>query len=408
MENVVMDYLEADRLYIYLHSHDENSLRDKLTVRQHIDRFWKVRFEMQEGCSRSMSRYEDIVSGFLALDSACGILAKLEGQMALVEEIRRIYDITSRSSPRKKRLREYRLYGTLHLRPWVAGAGPYVPLFRPEGTVREIVLSNIQIFPSSTFPILVPLDTDQGISKVIYKRGDDLTKDLLVLETIKYMSRLMDIDLVTYKVIPLSRNEGLVEVVDGTDFTKIRNAEELLEHIERGGGVDRGLCSERERAFMDSLCGYSVACYVMGVGDRNPGNMMVTADGRFLHVDFSHVFGSDPKPISPRIAIPKAVCDYLESDELVYQDFLGRSGEAFLRIRRRCVKIFVLWCVLAQNSIFRVDLDTIVGFVQDRLWLGLSEEKALELFRKEAKSAVGSLRTSAVHLMNKVGVFLRR
>ncbi|AFN83862.1 phosphatidyl inositol-3-kinase [Encephalitozoon romaleae SJ-2008] len=410
IEKAVAKYLclqEVDGLYMYFPSFSEVDIEDKLSISHQVSRFWKVRFELREGCARSSHKYEDVVNGFLALDAKYGMLGMLEGQMALIEEIRRIYAITSHKSSKKKRIREYKLYGALRFYSRLGGM-VYTSLFNPGTTVKEIVFKEIEIFPSSTFPILVPLDTDRGTSRVMYKKGDDLTKDLFVLETIKYMSRLIGVDLVAYRVIPLSREEGIVEVVDGVDFTKIRKRSDLVRYIEEEKCSDYGRSLEKKKMFVDTLCGYSVACYVMGVGDRNPGNMMVAKDGRFFHIDFSYVFGNEPKPISHRITIVSPIRDYLVNDELAYQDFLSKSGEMFLQIRRSWRKIFVLWCILVRNEIFRLDLDKIISFARDRLKLEITEKEALEHFEKEIKSAVGSFRTSVVHLVNRIGILWRR
>ncbi|AFM99152.1 phosphoinositide 3-kinase [Encephalitozoon hellem ATCC 50504] len=409
-ENMAARYLclqEVDSLYMYFPSFEGADLEGKLSADHQISRFWKTRFELREGCARTRDRYEDVVDSFLVLDAKYGMLGMLEEQMALIDEIRRIYGMTSHKSSRKRKVREYKLHGTLCLHPRIRST-KYTSLFDPRVVVKEIVFEEIKIFPSSTFPILVPMDTDKGISRIIYKKGDDLTKDLFVLETIRYISRLIGMDLVTYKVIPLSREEGIVEVVDGTDFTKIRKRGDLERYIEEeecSGGVQG---PEKKKVFVDTVCGYSVACYVMGVGDRNPGNMMISRDGRFFHVDFSYVFGNDPKYISPRITIASPICDYLANDEMAYQNFLAKSQEVFLQIRRSSKKIFVLWCILARNKIFQLDLDKTISFARARLKLEMTEKEALRHFEREIKGAVGSFKTSLVHFMNRVGILFRR
>ena len=47
--------------------------------------------------------------------------------------------------------------------------------------------------------------------------------------------------------------------------------------------------------FLRSSVGYLVGTFVLGVGDRHSGNIMLQPNGKYFHIDFGHFLGDFKK-----------------------------------------------------------------------------------------------------------------
>jgi phosphatidylinositol-4,5-bisphosphate 3-kinase len=175
----------------------------------------------------------------------------------------------------------------------------------PTYFVAGYELQKIKVFDSKMVPIKIPLRSSDGaVTSVIFKIGDDLRQDVLILQMFNVMDKMwleneLDLKISTYNVCPIELKSGFVEFVNANVLEGIQKKEGLLSGSMNKGTLYRYLM-ESSRGnevdnFIRSLAGYCVATGLLGIGDRHSANVMVKRNGQFLHIDFGHIFGNFKK-----------------------------------------------------------------------------------------------------------------
>jgi len=195
----------------------------------------------------------------------------------------------------------------------------------PNVLITGIVPSGSSIFKSALHPLRLTFRTEGGEnSKVIFKKGDDIRQDQLVVQMVSLMDRLlklenMDLHLTPYRVLATGHDEGMLEFIASISLAQIlsehRSIINYLQKFHPDEDGPFGITATCLETFIKSCAGYSVITYILGIGDRHLDNLLLRDDGRLFHVDFGFILGRDPKPFPPPMKLCKEMVEAMGGAE---------------------------------------------------------------------------------------------
>ena len=268
--------------------------------------YWQLReFKSRENDCMFV-RYEVICRALINLFSRA-MVSEIEQEVFLVNRIDQIAKKMKETKESDKLHHE--LDGLLSEWPLVKkGAGGSCRLpYNLSYCTKDIDVRLCSIISSFTMPLKLVFrnfDSTANNFYTIYKIGDDLRQDMFVLQLINVMNQLwimegLDLNVLTFSCLQTSSRKGFIEM--------ITNAETLKE-IQKGVAINvfkRSCLNEWLRGhnpnpvnfrkaiknFTRSCAAYSVATYILGIGDRHNDNIMVKYTGHMFHIDFGKYLG---------------------------------------------------------------------------------------------------------------------
>ncbi|KAG8005792.1 Phosphatidylinositol 4 [Nibea albiflora] len=171
---------------------------------------------------------------------------------------------------------------------------------------------------------------------IIFKDGDDLRQDMLILQILLIMESIwetesLDLCLLPYGCISTGNRIGMIEIVkDATTIANIQQSvvgstgafkDEILYQWLRDKCVSEDKFQQAVERFLYSCGGYCVATYVLGIGDRHNDNIMITESGNLFHIDFGHILGN----YKSFMGISKEWVPFVLTPDFLY--VMGTSGK---------------------------------------------------------------------------------
>ncbi|CAK7266849.1 Phosphatidylinositol (PI) 3-kinase [Sporothrix epigloea] len=258
---------------------------------------------------------------------------------------------------------------------------------------------DVAVFKSSLHPIKVAFrDTRGRTYPILFKMGDDLRQDQLVIQIITLMDQLLqrenlDLKLTPYKILATSTRMGLTQFVASVSFQSLaarykgapNAALAYLRQNNPDPSAPLGLRREALDTFVKSCAGYCVVTYILGVGDRHLDNLLLAPDGHFFHADFGFILGRDPKPFAPAMKLSKEMVEAMGgSGSEHYRQFKQYCFLAYTALRKSSNLILNLFSLMVDANIPDIlwEPDKTVLKVQERFHLELNEEDAIRHFER--------------------------
>jgi len=136
----------------------------------------------------------------------------------------------------------------------------------------------------------------------------------------------------TYRIIMLSNELGIIEYLDNCYTLKsITQKNYTLQNYILENNKDEKIGNVKER-FAKSLAISSCFSYILGLGDRHAGNIMISKNGQIIHIDYGYILENPihSSLITPIIRISNEMIDFLG----------GWNSDYFIVFKNYIIKVF--------------------------------------------------------------------
>jgi phosphatidylinositol 4-kinase len=193
---------------------------------------------------------------------------------------------------------------------------------------------------------------------VIVKAGDDLRQEQLAMQLISLFDQIfkeakLRVWLRPYDILATETDCGLIECV--TNAMSIDSIKKSLPQsmnslrdffLLQFGPENSKLYKTARKAFMESLAGYSLVCYMLQIKDRHNGNILLDSQGHLVHIDFGFMLSNSPGDMNFESAPFKLSQDFVEvmggPRSTAFVEFRGLIVKGYKALRRQRNKISLL------------------------------------------------------------------
>jgi len=399
------------------------ALASPLQVGHHL--FWHLKAEMAS--LDFQERFTLLLEEYLSFAGLAAI--ELRKQAAAVQKLQKVAEMivelkVNRKASDADATKEYHAALSKLNRDFfrqLEGGKFQIPL-NPKLEATVLKVDKCKFMSSKKVPLWLVFENADTLGPdiyVIFKSGDDLRQDILTLQLLRFMDKIwldngLDMRLKPYKAVATGVNDanegvGMIEVVMGSDTTsgiqlkygggaigalKLDPIDLFIRahNVAPGPAYDRAVDN-----FLRSCAGYCVATFVLGIGDRHNGNIMVTREGHLFHIDFGHFLGNFKKKFgfnrersafvfTPEMAYVMGGAKYKQS--LLFKTFKDLCFKAFNVLRKHADTLENLFLLMVSAGMPELMDRADVSYLRDMLCLDCTDKQAEKRFKTEINNSL--------------------
>lgn len=353
----------------------------------------------------------------------------IEKQVRLINQLLKVaQSVKAMKEVRQKKVEFLKAYladprhGLLHFDP--------IPLpLDPSVIVNGCVPDDCAVFKSSLSPLKLTFKVAQESSQegqtqdtysIIFKSGDDLRQDQLVIQIIIVMDQLLrneniDLKLTPYRILATGPRDGALQFVPNETLANVLSEYNggILAYLQAHNpdpSTPLGVTAKAMDTYVRSCAGYCVITYLLGVGDRHLDNLLICPDGHFFHADFGYILGHDPKPFPPMMKLPIQIVDGMGgANSENYTKFRSLCFTTFTTLRKSANLILNLFALMSHSTI--PDIMSMSGTgtakVEEKFCLEMSEEEAIVYFQNLINDSVNAFLPMVIDRLHNLAQYWR-